>query len=146
MQSQMAKQEAMEATNLFVSALKNPVATLEHVFATKKNTAAFILGAVHLLLLFLCTTIYIPLIGDYMKTSDRAKVGLVLLLIAGIPVAVTPEEWFEQTVALAKRIYEVTPEGTTVSYDYVNAMTPVIEQQLLFGGLRLAALLNALYQ
>ncbi len=58
----------------------------------------------------------------------------------------TPEEWFEQTVALAKRIYEVTPEGTTVSYDYVNAMTPVIEQQLLFGGLRLAALLNALYQ
>ena len=89
MQSQMAKQEAMEATNLFVSALKNPVATLEHVFATKKNTAAFILGAVHLLLLFLCTTIYIPLIGDYMKTSDRAKVGLVLLLIAGIPVAVT---------------------------------------------------------
>ncbi len=58
----------------------------------------------------------------------------------------TPEEWFMQTVRIAKRIYEVTPEGTTISYDYVNAMTPVIEQQLLFGGLRLAALLNELYK
>ena len=58
----------------------------------------------------------------------------------------TPEEWFEQTVRIAKKVYEVTPEGTKVSYDYVNAMTPVIEQQLLFGGLRLAALLNELYK
>ena len=58
----------------------------------------------------------------------------------------TPEEWFEQTVRIAKRIYEVTPEGTKVSYDYVNAMAPVIEQQLLFGGLRLAGLLNELYK
>lgn len=55
------------------------------------------------------------------------------------------EEWFEQTVRIAKRVYEVTPEGTKVSYDYLNAMTPVIEQQLLFGGLRLAGMLNALY-
>ena len=38
------------------------------------------------------------------------------------------------------------PEGAKISYDYINAMTPVIEQQLLLGGLRLAALLNELYQ
>ncbi|MBR5820216.1 MAG: S1/P1 nuclease [Alistipes sp.] len=58
----------------------------------------------------------------------------------------TLEEWFEQTVRIAKRVYEVTPVGAQISYDYVNAMAPVIEQQLLFGGLRLAALLNALYE
>ncbi len=57
----------------------------------------------------------------------------------------TIEEWFMQTVTIAKKIYEVTPEGTRVSYDYLNAMTPVIEQQLLFGGLRLAGVLNHLY-
>lgn len=58
----------------------------------------------------------------------------------------TPEEWFAQTVAITKKIYELTPEGAKISYDYINAMTPVIEQQLLLGGLRLAALLNELYQ
>ncbi|MBQ2728549.1 MAG: S1/P1 nuclease [Alistipes sp.] len=57
----------------------------------------------------------------------------------------TIEEWFTQTVAIAKKIYEVTPEGYKVSYDYINAMAPVIEQQLLLGGLRLAGVLNNLY-
>ena len=42
-------------------------------------------------------------------------------------------------------IYRVTPEGTKISYDYLNTMTPVIEQQFLRGGLRLAAVLNHLY-
>ncbi len=58
----------------------------------------------------------------------------------------SPEEWFAQTVRIAQKVYEVTPEGAKISYDYINAMTPVIEQQLLLGGLRLAALLNELYQ
>ena len=55
------------------------------------------------------------------------------------------EEWFVQTVAIAKKIYEVTPEGTKISYAYLNAMAPIIEQQVLFGGLRLAGILNRLY-
>lgn len=89
MQSQMVKEEAMAAKNLFISALKNPVAVLEHVFATKKNTSALILGALHLVLLFLCTTINIPLLGEYMGIGQKAQIGLELLLAAGIPVAVT---------------------------------------------------------
>ncbi len=55
------------------------------------------------------------------------------------------EDWFAQTVAIAKKVYEVTPEGSKISYDYINAMAPVIEQQLLLGGLRLAGVLNRLY-
>lgn len=57
----------------------------------------------------------------------------------------TPEEWFAQTLTIARKVYEITPEGTKVSYDYIAAMAPVIEQQLLFGGLRLAGVLNRLY-
>lgn len=57
----------------------------------------------------------------------------------------TFEEWFLETVNFATMIYNVTPEGTKISYDYLNTMTPVIEQQFLRGGLRLAAVLNRLY-
>ena len=55
------------------------------------------------------------------------------------------EEWFCETAAITGSIYEATPAGTKVSYDYINAMTPIIEQQFLRGGLRLAAVLNKLY-
>lgn len=57
----------------------------------------------------------------------------------------TFEEWFSETASYAAMIYRVTPEGTKISYDYLNTMTPVIEQQFLRGGLRLAAVLNHLY-
>ncbi len=89
MQSQMAKQEAMAAKNLFISALKNPVAILEHISATKKNTSALILGALHLLILLLCTTINIPMLGEFMELGDKVKIGLILLVIAAVPVAIT---------------------------------------------------------
>lgn len=88
MQSQMAKQEAMEAKNLFVSTLKTPLAILDQIFATKKNTTALIVGAIHLLAFFLFTAINIPEIGEYMEFGDRAKVGLIMALIAGVPVAI----------------------------------------------------------
>lgn len=55
------------------------------------------------------------------------------------------EDWFGETAAIAATIYKVTPAGTKISYDYLNAMTPVIETQFLRGGLRLAHLLNELY-
>lgn len=78
--------------------------------------------------------------SEWQFQIDRIAPASVAALTAG-----TPDEWFMQTVAIAKKIYEVTPEGYQVSYDYINAMTPVIEQQLLLGGLRLASILNTLY-
>lgn len=57
----------------------------------------------------------------------------------------TTEGWFAQTLNIARKVYENTPEGTKISYDYIAAMAPIIEQQLLFGGLRLAGILNDLY-
>ncbi len=55
------------------------------------------------------------------------------------------DDWAKQTLALATQVYRSTPEGTNLSYDQVAAATPVIEQQLLNGGLRLAHLLNLIF-
>ena len=38
------------------------------------------------------------------------------------------------------------PKGTKISYDYVDKYTPVIEQQFVRGGYRLARLLNEIYR
>ena len=50
-----------------------------------------------------------------------------------------------ETYGICKEIYDFTPEGTKVSYDYVAKYAPIIEQQFLRGGLRLARLLNEIY-
>lgn len=55
------------------------------------------------------------------------------------------EDWGRETHALASRIYKTTPQGSKLSYDYVAAWTPTIEGQLLKGGLRLAWLLNTIF-
>lgn len=54
--------------------------------------------------------------------------------------------WVAESVEIAKGIYADTPKGTKVSYDYGAKYAPVVEQQFLKGGLRLAHLLNSIYQ
>lgn len=55
-------------------------------------------------------------------------------------------DWFNETHKIAEQIYKDTPADTVVSYDYISKYSPVIEQQLLRGGLRLAKLLNEIYK
>lgn len=55
------------------------------------------------------------------------------------------EEWFSETVELSKGVYKDMPEGAKISYDEVAKYAPLIEQQLLKGGLRLARLLEDIY-
>ena len=57
----------------------------------------------------------------------------------------TPNDWIEESVALATEVYEMSSAGSNLSYDYVAHFAPIVEQQLLNGGLRLAALLEELY-
>ena len=57
----------------------------------------------------------------------------------------TPNEWIEETVVLARDVYEYSTTGENLSYDYVAHYAPVIEQQLLKGGLRLAKILDEIY-
>lgn len=58
----------------------------------------------------------------------------------------TPTTWLLETQQICNEVYENTPEGAQISYDYVNKYAPIIEQQFLRGGLRLARLLNEIYQ
>lgn len=57
----------------------------------------------------------------------------------------TPLDWFNETVALADGIYENTPKDEEVPQTYVRKYTPVIEEQFIKAGYRLAGLLNSLF-
>lgn len=58
----------------------------------------------------------------------------------------TPDDWCKETHEITEKIYEMTPVGAKLSYDYVAETAPIIEQQLLRGGLRLATILNEIYR
>ena len=57
----------------------------------------------------------------------------------------TPEKWGKECYLIASDVYNTTPQDTNLSYDYIAKWTPVIEQQFLRGGLRLADLLNSIF-
>lgn len=56
-----------------------------------------------------------------------------------------PYDWGKETFEICARVYDETPRDAEISYDYVAKWTPTIEMQFLKGGLRLADLLNALF-
>ena len=62
----------------------------------------------------------------------------------------TFEEWFVNTVSLASGIYEYVEnlgaEIPNLSYQYVYDYSPILEQQLLLGGYRLAYVLNTIFK
>ena len=53
-----------------------------------------------------------------------------------------PLDWFNETVVLAKDVYKNTPENKTIPQSYIRKYTPVVEEQFLKAGYRLAGLLN----
>ena len=55
-------------------------------------------------------------------------------------------DWLNESHKIATEIYKVSPEKGKLYYDYITYYTPVIEKQLLSGGLRLAKILNELYE
>ena len=57
----------------------------------------------------------------------------------------TPETWGKETFELCKQVYDKTPQNLNISYDYIADWTPFIETQFLKGGLRLADILNSIY-
>lgn len=57
----------------------------------------------------------------------------------------TPNNWIEECVLLADDVYTRSTKGDNLSYDYVAYYTPIIEQQLLKGGIRLAKILEEIY-
>lgn len=78
---------------------------------------------------------------EWQNQIDRLTDDEIVLIQSG-----EPEDWIRETHTICVDIYEQTPEGTKISYDYVDRATPVIERQFLRGGYRLARLLNEIYQ
>lgn len=71
---------------------------------------------------------------DRLSAEDEAKV-----VAGGI------DDWGKETYMVASQIYVETPEDTNLGYDEVARWAPVIEEQLLRGGLRMARVLNAIF-
>jgi len=78
---------------------------------------------------------------EWQRQLDRLSKEEVAEVQAG-----SPRDWVLETHEICKEIYDFTPEGAKVSYDYIAKYAPVIERQFLRGGLRLARLLNEIYQ
>jgi len=77
---------------------------------------------------------------EWVEQIDRVS-GKDAALIASGVVA----DWAKETLAISDAVYDGTPVGSKLSYDYVYEWAPTIEGQLLKAGLRLARILNELY-
>ena len=64
--------------------------------------------------------------------------------IVGAYTPIIIDTWAKETCAIAGDVYKRMPDKSKVSYDEIAWSSPIIEQQLLAGGLRLAFLLNSL--
>jgi hypothetical protein len=78
---------------------------------------------------------------EWQREVDRATPQEVETILNGG----NPESWAKETFDICTDVYDSTPEGTKISYDYIAKWTPVVEQQFLKGGLRLADLLNSVF-
>jgi len=77
---------------------------------------------------------------EWQQQIDRATPVEERLLVSG-----TIDDWARQNVELAGKVYEFFPPGKNISYGDVAYWAPVIEEQLLKGGLRLAHVLNTVF-
>lgn len=78
---------------------------------------------------------------EWREQVDRADRKTAAAIISG-----TIDDWAKETFEITKTVYAKTPQGSTVSYDEIAYWAPVVEQQFLRGGLRLAAILNDIFK
>ena len=55
------------------------------------------------------------------------------------------DDWAQRKVEEAATVYAETPEGSKLGYNEVARWAPVIEDSFLSGGLRLAHILNSIF-
>lgn len=77
---------------------------------------------------------------EWADQLDRLSPPQEVILLSG-----NVDDWAQRKVEEAALIYEETPDGTEFSYDEVARWTPVIEDSFLTGGLRLAHILNSIF-
>lgn len=74
-------------------------------------------------------------LADFINTSDNKQISKML--------DSEPQEWVVESFHIAQELYQ-TGEGK-FSYDYVYQYSPVMKKRLLEGGVRLAGLLNLIF-
>lgn len=77
---------------------------------------------------------------EWQQQIDRLKPAQQAEVISG-----TVDDWAKETVAIAADVYTYFLPGANISYNDIAHWTPVIEQQFVRGGLRLAHLLNTIF-
>lgn len=77
---------------------------------------------------------------EWVDQLDRLTPSADVLLLSG-----NIDDWAQRTVESAAMIYDETPEGSSLSYNQVARWAPLIEDSLLAGGLRLAHILNSIF-
>ena len=78
--------------------------------------------------------------SEWQEQIDRLPKSAEAAVITG-----SIDDWAKQTMKAASVVYERTHPGSNLSYNEVAYWTPLIETQLLNGGLRLAHILNGLF-
>lgn len=79
--------------------------------------------------------------SEWQDQIDRLSEDKTIEIVAGG----NPDSWGKETYLVTCDVYEGTPENSKIEYDYIARWTPTIEQQFLKGGLRLADLLNSIF-
>lgn len=78
--------------------------------------------------------------SEWQQQIDRVSEGEYDAFVAG-----SVDDWAKETMNLAGIAYRNTPAGSNVSYNEIAKAAPTIELQLLRGGLRLAHVLNTIF-
>lgn len=78
--------------------------------------------------------------SEWQQQIDRAPEEYQAQIISG-----TVDDWAKQTVATCDSVYKYFSNVDNISYNEVADWTPVVENQFLFGGLRLAHILNSIF-
>lgn len=77
---------------------------------------------------------------EWQQQIDRADAATEAAIVAG-----TVDDWARQTFDIATQCYVYFRPGAKVMYNDLARWAPVIEQQFLRGGLRLAHVLNSIF-
>lgn len=78
---------------------------------------------------------------EWADELDRCSKKEIAAIVAG-----SVDDWAKESCLIATKIYDTTPVGSKIYYDYLAQWAPTVEQQLLRGGLRLAAILNDIFK
>lgn len=77
---------------------------------------------------------------EWQQQIDRLAPGQQAEITAG-----WIDDWAKETIGVAAAVYDYFPADSRISYDEVAHWAPTVEQQFLKGGLRLAHVLNSIY-